>query len=84
VHRVVKRKKESKKMSYASEKKRGVVMNAGRAGKGTRQVKGDNTIVTQVGSAHGNEGRDERSAARAAEYGNQITKNPGARTKSYE
>ena len=52
--------------------KQGVMKNAGKGGQGTRQVAGSNVIVSSKGMQHGNSGRDERNAAKAADKGNQV------------
>lgn len=66
---------------------KGVQKRAGRKGKGSGAAngfRGDGTTTTPLGRAHGGAGRDERSAARFAGYGNQITSNPSAHGHPYK
>jgi hypothetical protein len=69
----------------ATDKNKGVQLNAGRKGKGSGAVSGvggDGTTTTPGGRQQGD--RDSRSAANLAAAGNTITKNPQAhKTRTY-
>ena len=67
-----------------SEWKKGIDHNGGRKSGGTGVTSpglmGDGTTVHPLGidKAHGNEGRDERSARNFAERGNELVRAPAA------
>ena len=68
--------------TMASQSKRGITRNAGRAKTGAPPIPGDGTTTTPLGGQK--PPREERSAARSAASGNAATGNPAAHGHKYD